>query len=912
MIIQCIPQLFNVLCRLKFIKCVFIISFLFITANLSAQEISPALTKAITALDTLNKRIPTEKAYLHLDKPYYAAGDTIWFKAYVTIGPTNQLSGLSGAVYAELLSETNKEIETIKLPLLAGMGKGSFILTDSLEEGNYRIRAYTQWMRNNGDDYFFDKTFSVGNSIGNKVFAKVDYKFDSSNPTATIVYQDAKGNAYARKDVTYRIKNGAESTSGKGTTDDQGVLVILLNSDKKIKLPGAQILTTIEWDDKKKALKNFPVKMAYDKSDIQFFPESGSLVNGVRSKVAFKATGIDGLGLQVKGVVTDNESKEVAQFSSQHLGMGLFNLLPEKGKTYKANVTYPDGSTQTYNLPAAADNGYSLAVFNNFDSDTLLVRIYTNAEQLNGGGEQLNLVGQSGGEPYLTQAVNITKAMTSLYIPKNIFPSGVAQFTLFKDNGTPLNERITLIRNNDQMQIEVSTPTLVSGPRKKVELNLNVKDKSGAAGSGQFSVAVIDETKTPVDESGEYTIFSQLLLSSDIKGYIEKPNYYFTNVNEEVYANTELLMLTQGYRRFAWKDLVAGSIPKPTFSVEKLATEISGTLKTLGGKVVPNGRITLFSIGTNLILDTVADAQGKFKFTGLLLPDSVKFTVQGKTAKNGNKVQVFMDKVPEPAISANKNIGDYNLNINGLMSGYLNNSKLQFDDLILHGVSQRNITLGTVTISGSKNPTNRASRADYVLGDDLFENCPTLLDCIQGRLPGVTFRPLSDGALAPHATGGGQMLLVIDGIAIETDDTFAVRDFLENTSPEDIKSIEIYRPIVGMSLYGSRGENGVLEFRTKRGVGRVQTNLNVSMITPKGFTRVKEFYSPKYAGPKGTGQAADLRTTIYWNPAVSTDAAGKAKLDFFNADSKATYRVVVEGINGNGELGRQVFRYNVE
>lgn len=885
------------------------------SVNAQAQEIPAKLRKAISALDTLQNKAPVEKAYLHLDKPYYATGDTIWFKAYVTIGKNHQLSALSGALYAELFDEANTVVQSLKLPLVAGMAKGNFILKDSLEEGNYRIRAYTRWMRNAGADYFFDKTFRVGNSISNKIFTKVTYQYSGQKITAILNYLDVNGSPYAGKEVSYEVKtNTAKLSDGKGQTDQQGNLTILLNNDKPGKFKGAQILTTIEADAGNKTEKGFPLKEAFDQPDMQFFPESGQLVTGIRSKVAFKATGIDGLGLAVKGLVTDNDNKEVSSFEAQHLGMGFFNLLPESGKTYKAKITYPDGSENTLNLPVAIDKGYVLAVYNNFDSDSVLVRINASPAILQAGPEELSLVGQSAGSVVLTTAAKIDKPITSVWITKSTFPSGIAQFTLFGANGDPINERITFMRNPDQLQVKLNTASPSYGPRKQVAVDVAVLDKNGAPSAGSFSVAVIDETKAPIDEIAEQTILSNVLLSSDIKGYIEKPNYYFTNVNEEVHSNLELLMMTQGFRRFSWKELIVGTIPKPEFKPEKIFTQISGTLKTLGGKPVANGKINLLSTAGNIFLDTLTDAQGKFIFPGLVLADSMKFTIQGKTAKNGSNVEVVMDEVPEQIVTANKNIGDIDLNIHNSMSDYLANSKTQFDDLLMHDLSRRNISLNTVTITGNKSTARAGSRADYLLGAELFSNCPTLLDCIQGRLPGIAFRPGVDNLMMPYSAGGNTapMQLVVDGILIDMEDGTGIRDFLTATSPDDIKSIEIFRNIPGMALYGKRGENGVLEFHTKKGVGRVAYKPNIALYAPKGFNNVKEFFTPKYTGPKVDGKASDLRTTIYWNPGVLADKDGTAKLEFFNADSKGSYRVVIEGINGDGQLGRQVYHYKVE
>jgi hypothetical protein len=81
---------------------------------------------------------------------------------------------------------------------------------------------------------------------------------------------------------------------------------------------------------------------------------------------------------------------------------------------------------------------------------------------------------------------------------------------------------------------------------------------------------------------------------------------------------------------------------------------------------------------------------------------------------------------------------------------------------------------------------------------------------------------------------------------------------------------------------------------------------------PKGYYKARTFYSPQYDQPKTNKQLADLRSTIYWNPDVVTGTDGKATIEYFNAGSKGTYRVVIEGLDANGNIARQVYRYNVE
>ncbi len=174
---------------------------------------------------------PQEKVYLQLDKPYYAIGDNIWFKAYITVGGEHKLSAISNVLNVELIDDKDSVKQSIKLPVIDGLTWGDFALPDSLKEGNYRIRAYTNWMRNAGQDYFFDKSFTVVNSVTNSVFTKTNYTYSiqngQQNVNAVINYTDLGGAPYAGKQVSYKVQFGQKITvKGKGQTDDKGNLSI--------------------------------------------------------------------------------------------------------------------------------------------------------------------------------------------------------------------------------------------------------------------------------------------------------------------------------------------------------------------------------------------------------------------------------------------------------------------------------------------------------------------------------------------------------------------------------------------------------------------------------------------------------------------------------------------------------------
>jgi hypothetical protein len=621
-----------------------------------ARQSDDPVKKAVTQLDKWTANSPVEKVYLQMDKPYYAAGESMWFKAYVTIGTGHRLSGLSKILYVELIDGADSVKRSLRLPVYSGIGWGDIKLPDNLVAGSYRLRAYTNYMRNAGDGYFFDRTITIGNGIQNNVFTNTRYKYTTQNAqqkvNAMVSFTNLAGTPYANKEVSFEVKLGAKNVSrGKGMTDGDGMInIAFINPNPAATGAGSgQIVTNLKLSDKNTSTQTLVIKALSDKADVQFFPEGGNLVNGVRSKVAFKATGPDGLGATVTGVITDNEHNEIAKLNNQHAGMGLFALLPQAGKTYQAQITNADGSVNTIPLPKAEDNGYVLSVTGN-DPDQLILKVSTNPALSAQQNEELSVIGQQNGKVLYAVKSKLTDGYFATEIPKSKFPSGMVQFTLFNAKGEPLNERLSFIRHDDQLRLNVSTAKESYAPRQKVTIGLEVKDKDGKPSIGAFSASVTDESKVPVDETTETSIFSYLLLSSDLKGYIEKPNYYFTANSEQTRADLDLLLLTQGYRRFAWKQILADQYAPVVYQPQH-SIVLSGTVKTNSGKPVPKGKITLMATkGGMFLLDTVADEQGRFAFSNLMFGDSVMFVVQGRTARNGKNVEIEMDKETWPAV----------------------------------------------------------------------------------------------------------------------------------------------------------------------------------------------------------------------------------------------------------------------
>ncbi|MFD2874255.1 TonB-dependent receptor [Mucilaginibacter ximonensis] len=884
--------------------------------------------RIVAALQKWADTNPQEKVYLQTDKPYYLVGDTIWFKAYVTTGSRHQLSAISGALYVDLISEGDSLTKQLKLPITTGMAVGNFILDDDLvHEGNYRIRAYTQWMRNAGPEYFYDRTFSVGNSIANTVFAKIDYIYTQDGNKvkikAVLKYTDQNGQPLADKQVSYLLRKSWDViSSGGGKTNAAGELSINLPNNKPNELLQSYLNTKIIVQGANVVAKNFPIKTASNQTDVQFFPEGGNLVAGLKSRVAFKATAPNGLGAGISGVVTDNAGTEVAKLETKHLGMGYFTLTPEASKTYAAKVTYPDGSSNTINLPQVQPNGYTLSVFQTSKRDSVLVKVGVSAGAHNGGS--LSLVGQSNGKVYFSSTVPVNKTYALLYFPTREVPSGIMQFTLFNADAQPLNERIVFIQNEDNINVGISSDKKIYSRREKVRLNIDAKDAAGNATGGNFSVSVISETAVPSDEVNENSIFSQLLLSSDIKGYIEKPNYYFTNQNDQTRENLDILMLTQGYRRFEWKNILSGNIAAPYYTPEKLGTEISGVIMGYNKKPIPYARVALLNNKTGFFRDTVADQNGRFKFRRILFTEGAQFTIQGAKASGKGRVIIKLNDYEMAKVTPNPNIGDLNPDILQQTKATIDNDLKQDQDLTSHGLISRVQQLKEVRIRAAKARFGTANinenQADEVYRPDSRQPCSSLRECLEEMYHSrVRFNQVMDqtyGMLWIPTYQNERYVVLIDAMRVTPEQ---YQDLLTDSVTNISKIYMVHEsPAIQMKLLGMysgqyrHGPPPVLAIFTKNGNYRYQKSDGTIDYAPKGYDLTRVFYSPKYDVPQNGPTVADLRSTVYWNPAVLTGAAGHTTIGYFNSDQTGTFRVTIEGINADGQLARKVYRYTVQ
>ena len=495
------------------------------------------------------------------------------------------------------------------------------------------------------------------------------------------------------------------------------------------------------------------------------------------------------------------------------------------------------------------------------------------------------------------------------------------QFTLFSQTGEPLNERVVFIQNNDRLDLQLKADKKTYAPGEKVKIDLLAADAAGKRTKGNFSISVIDESRVPVNENAESTIFTDLLLKSELAGYIRDPNYYFINPNEQTQADLDLLMLTQGYHRYEWKKILSGSNTPVAYAPEK-GFSISGTVTSQGGKPIANGPVFLTSTKHMLVMNTMTDASGKFTFNNLDFADTAKIVINAKKANGGGNVVLKIDKQQYAAITHAEN-GGYSSDHVTLTTSQVKQAYAAWrQDSLSHTIELKEVKITdhkvqairpdyAVLLKHSEN-LNGPGQADQVILSDQLNTCANIADCLvylaRGGVRIVYPGPVFYSTHTPLELNGPTkpMAVLLNGVI---DD----QSSLTSISPSDVQSIEMLESPMYSAIYGSQASGGLIVITTKYGdeinyVTPLQPGL--TLYNFKGYYKAKEFYAPKYMPDKKVS-LADNRKTIYWQPTLLTDDGGEASFNYFNAGSPGKYRVVIEGIDSSGKIGRQVINYDV-
>lgn len=887
---------------------------LFFYLPVKAQEL-PAIP-INTVVERLQKYLgvyPIEKVHLHFDKPYYAVGDTLWFKSYLY---NNQVEYQPSKIaYVDVINSRDSLIQTLRIPLKNNTGEGFFVLDPQVvKQDNYRFRAYTKWMMNFSLDDFYNKVIPVGDVINKKLGTDITYVTEGNKTKATIQFRDGKGALLGRKKINWEAIDGWDAfDKGKAETDDMGRVTISFSSKDKELLKNGQLIVKI--DAETPQVGEFPLRNALEEIDVQFFPEGGDLIADLSKKVAFKAVGSNGKSIPVKGKVIDSKKKIVAEFADLGLGMGTLEFTPLANELYKAVVVLPSGNERTFDLPTVKAEGISLVVADK-NNETIVVELLSSESYFSKNQNKLiYLFGQLNGHLVYGAQVTIKSTKVSVNVPVKELPNGIIQFTLMSPQGKPLSERLVFNESSDNLAIQIKSDK--SNYSRKENVKLDISNGSLEKVLTSLSVSVIDESKVPFNDHEENTILSNLLLTSDLKGYIEKPNYYFDTAISNRNEALDALLLTQGFRRFSYDDLIAEKYPKVDFLPEQ-NINLSGTLRLNTGKPVSNGGLLLSIPARGMRKDVYTDNNGRFSFEELSFPDSVKVNINARSNDNYRNLVINMDQSFYPAIDLNNPYkANEVLNIDRQMTDYLANSKNEFrtsiliDEVAVLGLRKE------VRTSKEFSSLSGLSMADHRIEADRIGGCNVLTMCLNTLLTGVTYDSNTLKYYLTRSYNQGSRVPVqffLNGMPID-------ENTLNSINPAEIEAIEIFnRDDLGTvsRLYQNEGVVSIITKKEKpkgprMSLAQIEAMLpksNVIDLYPLGYIKERKFYEPKYTSAESKAKN-DYRTTVYWNPAVEWDANGQASLDFYNADGNGKYKVVVEGMDMNGKIGRSVHYYNV-
>jgi TonB-dependent SusC/RagA subfamily outer membrane receptor len=661
------------------------------------------------------------------------------------------------------------------------------------------------------------------------------------------------------------------------------------------------------------------VQSATPLPDVQFLPEGGQLVAGLDSRVAFKAVGASGHYIDVAGFVLDAKKDTVTAFASNRAGMGYFAIKPEAGQTYTAFVQLSDGRLASYPIPAVQTQGVVMQVDNLSNKDNVRVYIRHNKTVVSGATvPRMTLIAQTRGT--LVHAVNVpmAKNASAVQLPKSEFPEGIAQLTLFDEMNKPICERLVFIDKNEQIKIKVTPEKTNYKNRQKVDLTLTATDGQGKPVEANLSLSAVDARLSPEVDSGGATITSHLLLSSDLTGVVEQPGYYFDPAQKSRLPHLDQLLMTQGWRRFAWSDVLAGTIPPIKYPLEQ-GLSLTGRVLRPNQKDV-EGRVKLTFVlakrdstgkdGQRDFLAGESDEQGNYAAYNLDFTDTTTVMIQGLRGKANRNLMITLDQLLTPPVTITK--VPYNP-VEFRSDELAEFVKRTREYLEIERQIRRNgeVLLQSVTVKAKRTP-ERDSRVIYSTPDasvkfDQMNTAGrlTILDVIQGRVAGVQVTGSGFSARvqirgAANFSGAIEPLFVLDGMPVDLQTIMSI-------SVQDVDKVDILKG-ASAAIYGSRGSGGVISILTKRGGPNYDfiKDATPGTLVAKlpGYARVREFYAPRYdVKREEQDRRPDYRTTLFWAPLIKTDANGKATVSFYTSDSKTNVRIRVEGATFDGKPG---------
>ena len=843
---------------------------------------------------------PQEKLYLQIDKPEYLSGETLWFRAHLLNALLHMQTNISRYVYVELINPIGTIVNRVKIrPDSLGHFHGHLPLSEELAEGVYMLRAYTLYMKNLGDDYFFKKNVSIINPLSVNFDISCRFLHNTDKVTANLTFTEKTTMQKFTPNECMVAVEGKEYKP-KFDSDEQATITFRTPKDKK------RIMTLTFQYSGERYTKHLSIPYPETDFDVAFMPEGGYLIEGKNSFIAFKAIKPNGLSTNISINVIDEENNIIVpEIKSNHLGMGKFFLRAQKGKNYYAECTNTQNITKRFILPTAITGYCGLQI--NRQQNKMYVAINKVNDRVD--SPLFILAHLRGAVLYCEQ---VGPDFEYLIFNNSFFPSGIIQFLLINENRDILSERLVFNYNeNDIAQIDFKTDKESYASKEHVLAEVTLSDITGHAIKGNFSVSITDD-KDILPDSTE-NIVSQILLTSELKGHIENPNYYLQTEDKKVSAALDLLMLTQGWRRYDINKIIRGNFIEPEYPPES-SQVISGKASAVFSSL-KDGSISILAIkdeleekkendSTGIVKSSIVpyiiqtDQFGHFKLKDIEFPEETRFIIQANNKKNrGRWVFLDVDQEEDQYPSVQNLLPIRHLNHPGLSDEAITKANAKY--IIEEGVRVINLAEVVVTAQrrtpGSSSPYYSPLSAGQVITADMIEKRNYLdMRTLLSQIPGLTFN-----GDQMSVRGGGPPLIILDQTPYESE-FFSILDL----NVADVAELFLVKEASAGIMFGPRAASGALVVNTKKGSFEIKNKKSENIsdyIKPLGYQNPIEFYSPKYETDEMRNQP-DLRTTIYWKPNITTSDKGEAAFSFYSADNPSTYSVVIEGVSNYGHL----------
>ncbi len=656
---------------------------------------------------------------------------------------------------------------------------------------------------------------------------------------------------------------------------------------------------------------------------VQFFPEGGDMFPGIPSVIAFRSSDDQGNPIDIKGKVLDSQGNLAALAGTIKFGMGKFLLQPKPDERYHMEVEHA-GQTIKFDLPASKPTGYALRVRDQSDEDVTL----TMMSNIQDGLEGAFIVGQMRGNRICVIEGKPGVQSISAKVPTENLSSGIIQFTLFSKEGFPESERLVFVRNKSRkVDIEMPLPEIPLAMRSPVNMDITVHGLGENPTLAELSMSVVESDIAIVDTLGS-NIYSYLLAESELNGKIPNPAYYFVDDDPRRTQLLDLVMMTNGWSRYSWEQILAEYQPQLVHQPVRGAT-IRGKTTRVNNPDQP--------VKTDLYLSAMGGSEGffmehittgdngEFVFldfpffdsTGLVLQANVYNERKGSSSKRkkgdstgpqGNRsvaIHLHQDTFAavtsrdQPIMPTQRWISDDYLadrrQSNKADSAFAGLWNIDLEEILVKGHRTRaeEQDFNEKTYFGE--PTNR------VIVDSLgtaFTANMSVFDLLR-RIPGIQIvgNPPGEAAVIRGArtfSGATYAQVYLDAFPVDNE--------MANTLQiSDVEAVDVYKG-GDAAIFGIRGGGGVIVIHTRVGgpVQRENSDLGSYQFTHPGFHKAKSFYSPDYATPHESHQKPDLRSTLYWTPWLAVNQDGKQNFTFFTGDKKTDYQIMIQGITYDG------------